>query len=269
MSGDSPPGVAIVTGAAGGMGSAAAGQLAAQGWSLILCDVDAERLAAVAGALPAGGDPATRIAGDIADPAYLARVIGALGDRPVGALIHTAGVSPTMGDARRMFEINYVASVNLANAVRARMAPGACAVMISSSSGHLMKSAETDALLDALTPDTDLSALLAIAPDAGRAYALSKRALIRFVAREAAAFGKYGARIASISPGLIDTAMGRAELQASQQMNAMRDLTPLDRFGLGEEIASVAVFLCSPAASFVSGIDIPVDGGLLAAMRAL
>ena len=264
-----PARLAIVTGAAGGMGSAAAAQLAAQGWSLILCDMDPERLEACAKALPASGQPVALLAGDIGDSGWVDRLLAVVGDRPIGALIHTAGLSPTMGDVHRMFAINYDATVRLVDAVRSRMDKGACAVLIASTSGYLMKSAEIDAALDTLVPEQDLSGLLEIATDSGRAYALSKRAVIRLVAREAVAFGAQGARIVSISPGLIDTAMGRAELKASQQMDAMLGRTPLGRFGVADEIASVAVFLCSPGASYVSGCDIPVDGGMLAMMRAL
>lgn len=264
-----PIGNAIVTGAAGGMGAAVARLFAAEGRRLILCDIDAGRLEALAATLEGDAASVTVLAGDIGSPAYLDKLIEAIESRGIDGLIHTAGVSPTMGDARRMIGINYDATVRLVDATRARMAPGGCAVLIASTSGYLMKSPEIDEMLDTLTPGQDLTALLAIASDSGRAYSLSKRAVIRFVAREAAVYGAIGARIVSISPGLIDTAMGRAELAASQQMDAMLARTPLGRFGLADEIASVAVFLCSPAASYISGCDIPVDGGMLAAMRAL
>jgi NAD(P)-dependent dehydrogenase (short-subunit alcohol dehydrogenase family) len=58
--------------------------------------------------------------------------------------------------------------------------------------------------------------------------------------------------------------MGRAEAKESQQMNDMIPMTPLGRLGTGDEIASVVEFLCSPAASYISGCDIKVDGGILA-----
>jgi NAD(P)-dependent dehydrogenase (short-subunit alcohol dehydrogenase family) len=70
----------------------------------------------------------------------------------------------------------------------------------------------------------------------------------------------------SISPGLIDTSMGRAEQKAHPRMDEMLKKTPLGRYGEAREIATVAAFLCSPAASFVSGSDIKVDGGVLAVL---
>jgi NAD(P)-dependent dehydrogenase (short-subunit alcohol dehydrogenase family) len=72
-----------------------------------------------------------------------------------------------------------------------------------------------------------------------------------------------GARITSIAPGFIDTSMGRAEMQASERMVEMIAQTPLGRLGDGDEIAAVVEFLCSPGASYVTGCDIKVDGGIL------
>ena len=259
-------GVAIVTGAAGGIGSATAAQLAAQGWSLILCDIEAGPVEAIARPLRTTGQQIDVLAADLADPAFCSALNAMLGDRQIGALVHTAGLSPTMGDAARIFAVNYDATVRLVDSVRPRMVEGSCAVLIASSSGYLMKSPQIDAALDALTPGQDSSSLLKLVSDAGRAYSLSKRAVIRLVAREAAAFGARKARIVSISPGLIGTKMGRAEQTASPQMSVMLAKTPLGRYGVAEEIASVAVFLCSSGASFVSGCDIKVDGGMLAAL---
>jgi len=260
-------GLAVVTGAAGGMGSASAVQLGAQGWSLLLCDLSEQQLEKSAAPLRAAGVRADILAGDIADPVYPSRLIAALGDRQIGALIHTAGLSPTMGDAARIFAVNYDATARLLEVVRPRMAEGGCAVLIASSAGYMMHSPELDAAIDAVVPGHDSSSLLKLAPSPGAAYTISKRAVQRMVAREATAFGARKARIVSISPGLIDTPMGRAEQKASPQMDMMLANTPLGRYGTADEIASVAVFLCSPGASFISGCDIKVDGGVLAALE--
>ncbi len=261
-------GLAVITGAAGGMGSACASRLAAQGGSLFLCDLDPERLEQMAAPLRRSARQIEILAGNIADPAFPDRLIAALGDRQLGAVIHTAGLSPAMGDAAQIFAVNYDATVRLVEAVRPRMMEDACAVLIASSSGHMMTSPEYDAALDAIGPGQDSSSLLELAPTPGAAYALSKRGVHRIVERQAAAFGECKARIVSISPGLIDTAMGRAEQKASPQMDMMLAKTPLGRYGTADEIASVAVFLCSPGASFISGCDIKVDGGVLAVLRA-
>lgn len=260
-------GVAIVTGAAGGMGSASAVRLAAQGRALILCDISAKRLEQIAAPLREAAQSIETLAGDIADPAFPAALLALLGARPIGALIHTAGLSPTMGDAAQIFAVNYDGTSRLLEAVRPRMLEGACAVLIASSSGYAAVSPETDAALDAIPPGGDSSSLLRIVSNPGHAYSLSKRGVQRMVERQATAFGKRKARIMSISPGLIDTSMGRAEAQAHPIMKEMLNKTPLARYGTADEIASVAVFLCLPDASFVTGSDIKVDGGVLAVMR--
>ena len=173
---------------------------------------------------------------------FLARLISTLGDRSVGALIHTAGLSPTMADAARIFEVNYGATKRLVDAVRPKLAEGGCAVLISSSSAYMVKSAEIDEAIGRLLAG-DSAAVQNMIKTPQQAYPISKRAVIALVAREAAAFGKRRTRIVSIAPGLIDTGMGRAEMLASEQTKVMLERTPLGRLGLGDEIASVAVFL--------------------------
>lgn len=258
-------GVAIVTGAAGGMGSPSARRLAMQGWPLLLCDVDRGRLEQVAEPLRAAGARVEILAADIGDPAFPSQLTAALGDRLVGAMIHTAGLSPTLADAARIWNVNYVATERLVATVRPKMAESSCAVLISSCSAYMMRSAEVDAAIARLMAG-DSSTVEKMVTTPQSAYPISKRAVIALVAREATAFGACKARIASISPGLIDTGMGRAEMLASEQTKVMLDRTPLGRLGLGDEIAAVAAFLCSPEASYVTGCDIKVDGGTLAAL---
>ena len=258
--------IAVVTGAAGGMGAAAVLRLAAAGWPLLLCDLDAGRLAPIAAEFLAGGRLAQILAGDIADASYPARLTAALGAREIGVFIHTAGLSPTMADAERILRVNFDATARLVEAVRPRMAKGGCAVLVASSAAHMVKSDEIDRALTEAVAARSSAVLLPLAPSPQMAYPISKRAVIRLVAHEATAFGERGARIVSISPGLIDTAMTRAEQTASDQMKPLLARTPLGRLGTADEIASVAIFLCSKDASYVTGSDIRVDGGMLASL---
>ncbi len=258
-------GVAIVTGAAGGMGTPAARRLAMQGWPLLLCDLDRSRLEQVAEPLRAKGAIVEILAGDIGEPAFPAQLTAALGARQVGVMIHTAGLSPALADAVRIWNVNYLATERLVTAVRPKMVAGGCAVLISSCSAYMVRSAEVDTAIAKLMTG-DSSAVLPMVATPQMAYPISKRAVIALVARESISFGARKARIVSIAPGLIDTGMGRAEMSASEQARVMLDRTPLGRLGIGDEIASVAVFLCSPDASYVTGCDIKVDGGTLAAM---
>lgn len=266
MSDNQSLGAAIVTGAAGGMGAAVVARLARTGRPLLLCDLDAGRLAPIVEALRAFGCAAESFAADIADPAFCEQLLAALGDREVGVLVHTAGLSPSMAEAARILAVNFDATARLVEAVRPRMAKGGCAVLISSSSAHMVRSEEIDRAVAEAVERRSSAVLTSDGLRSEMAYPLSKRAVIKLVATEAAAFGARGARIVSISPGLIDTPMSQAELETSEQMKALLARTPLQRLGLADEIASVAAFLCSQDASYVTGCDIRVDGGTLAAL---
>ena len=258
--------IAVITGAAGGMGAAVAARLAAAGWPLLLCDLEAGRLELIAAEFRAGGRSVQILAGDIADPSYPARLTAALAGRDIGVFIHTAGLSPTMADGERILRVNFEATARLVETVRPRMAKGGCAVLIASSAAHMVKSDEIDLALTEAVATRNSAPLLPLAPRPEMAYPVSKRAVIRLVAHEATAFGARGARIVSISPGLIDTAMTRAEQTASEQIKLLLARTPLGRLGTADEIASVAIFLCSNDASYVTGCDIRVDGGTLASL---
>lgn len=261
------PGLAVITGAAGGMGSATARELAAAGWDLLLCDLDEARTEAVAASLRSDGQRADAFPGDVSAADFPERLIAMLDGRPIGAVVHTAGLSPTMGDPARIIAVNYDATARLVEVIRPRMASGSCAVLISSSSAYDARSPEIDAAIKSIERGGSSAPLLAMSRESGAAYAISKRGVQLMVEREAAGFGERNARIMSISPGIIDTPMGRAEQQVHPIMAEMIAKTPLRREGRSEEIATVAAFLCSPAASFVSGSDIKVDGGVIAALQ--
>ena len=102
--------------------------------------------------------------------------------------------------------------------------------------------------------------------DPGMAYMWAKRGVHRLVRREAVRFGRVGARICSVSPGIIDTPMGRQEAAARPTNDWLVQQTPLGREGRPEEVAAATAFLLSDEASFVNGIDVPVDGGVIAAL---
>ena len=253
--------IAVITGAAGGMGAAVAARLASVGWPLLLCDLDVGRLERMAADLAA-----EILAGDIGDSAFPRHLANALAARDIGVLIHTAGLSPTMADAERILRVNFDATATLVDVVRPRMTKGGCAVLIASSAAHMVKSDDWDRALNEAIATRSSAALLPLATRPELAYPLSKRAVIRLVAHEATAFGARGARIVSISPGLIDTAMTRSEQAASAQMKSLLARTPLGRLGTADEIAAVALFLCSKDASYITGCDIRVDGGTLASL---
>jgi len=262
-----PAGIAIVTGATGGMGSQAARQLAAAGWpELLLCDLDAAHLEAVAAPLRQDGTRVEVLAGDIANPAWPERLAAALGGRSVGAVVHTAGIAPQMAPAGRILAVNLDATVRLVDVIRPRMSSGGAAVLFASNSSYFPMPPEAAAAFTQPLPPDGSTALAPFATTPERAYPLSKLGVRALVKREAKSFGVRGARLVSLSPGVIDTPMTRSEVSKSEIARRMVETSALARMGRADELAAVAVFLCSPAASFITGVDILVDGGQTAAL---
>lgn len=126
-----------------------------------------------------------------------------------------------------------------------------------------------------MTPAKELLDLPFLAPDvvdsSAAAYVLAKRANALRVQAAAISWGERGARVNSISPGVISTPMGQQELagESGEQMRAMVAMSATKRLGTPDDIAAAAAFLLGPQASFVTGTDLLVDGGAVAAVRAL
>lgn len=261
--------MSVVTGAAGGMGRAIATRFAAAGDHLVLTDIDPDSLGAVAAELP--GSPVS-VAGDLTDPAVsgaLADAVAAAG--PLRAVAHTAGLSPTMAEWDRVLAVNLIGSVRVLDALDPFVGRGTAAVCVASQASHFVGEPDpalATVLADPLAPDFLAKAADAGVDDSGMAYAFSKWALRRLVVERAPAWGARGARITSLSPGIIGTAMGHQEMEQQEAMAMILDATPLGRIGTAEEIAAVIEFLCSDAASFVTGTDILVDGGSTEAFKA-
>jgi len=262
-----PNGVAVVTGASGGMGSQCSRLMAEAGWwELLLCDIDKAKLEAVAQPLRDTGSKVATLAADMRDKAWTDNFAEALGTREIGALIHTAGVSSGLTQDRDLiFDVNIDAILRLLKAARPRMAEGAAAVLIASLAGHVSVSPEADAAFDAVLPEDGSASLRHHATDADQAYLLSKRAVIATVKREAKPwYRERKARIISVSPGMVDTVM----MQGIDNpfTRSLHEAAAIPRFAQPDEIAATCMFLCSPAASFITGTDILVDGGVAAGL---
>jgi NAD(P)-dependent dehydrogenase (short-subunit alcohol dehydrogenase family) len=254
----------VVVGAASGMGAAVAALFARRG-PLLLADRDADALARVADALE--GDVTTRVC-DLTDPIDTEELVDACG-RP-GAVVVTAGLSPSMADGRRIYEVNLRGLERLIRGLAPAVDEATVAVVFASTAGHMLPgSAALDAVVDDPLSESFFDDLAAAGIDPQNpllAYPVSKRGVIRLARRHAAAWGAKGARILSLSPGIIDTSMGRLEAENQPAMAHLVESSALGRIGRPQEVATVAAFLASEASSFMTGVDVLVDGGSIASL---
>jgi NAD(P)-dependent dehydrogenase (short-subunit alcohol dehydrogenase family) len=273
--------VGVVTGAAGAMGSACANTLSSTVDRLLLSDCDATGLNAVAGRLADDGSAEVAVVvGDIGDAEFVSELADtALRLGTLRALIHTAGVSPSMAAWRDILRIDLTGSDRLLGVLAEHVVPGTVAVCLASISGLM---GTFDPVMDAILDhplDADFAerfrSQYSDEPDSGSTYRLAKRGVIRSCERAAVAWGAKGGRVVSLSPGLIDTSMGQLELVEHPIKEEMARLTPIRSSrqdpdaslpGNVADVAAAAAFLCSDQAAFISGCDLRVDGGLVAAM---
>ena len=259
------------------MGLACAKRLADRA-TLLLVDLSEEALAQARNGLTAAGADVETLRCDVtaqSDIDTMAAAVGSLG--PFLSLVHTAGVSPEMADPQRVLDVDLVGSVRVVEALLPLVKAGSSAILISSIAGY----SEVDPTVEEVLADPmadgfyeSVERALGQALDSATAYVLAKRGVNRLVERSAAAWGEQGGRIVALAPGLIQTSMGLMEAERQPIMTVMIEMTPVKRPdqklpGRPEDIAGVVSFLVSDDASFISGCDIRVDGGLVGAGRQL
>jgi len=199
----------------------------------------------------------------------LAETATALGT--VTGVIHAAGVSPSQARPEAILAVDLYGTALVLEEFGNIIASGGSAVVIASQSGHRLGAltAEQDAAL-ATTPADELLSLPMLQPDQVtdtlHAYQLAKRGNSLRVMAEAVRWGRRGARVNTISPGIIITPLARDELTGprGEGYRQMIDLSPARRAGTPDEVGTVGALLMGPEGAFITGSDFLMDGGVTA-----
>ena len=259
----------------GGMGEAIARRLG-PGRQVLLADFNEELLDRVASALAGDGYAVTARTVDVSDQASLASLAKAAAELgAVTQVAHTAGLSPVQAPVEAILKVDLAGVAYSLEELGKVIAPGGAGVVIASMAGNMAMGqfpAEMEAAL-ATTPAAQLLSLPFLSPGAiansGAAYGLAKRANHLRVQAASLAWGERGARVNSLSPGIISTPMGRQELAgpSGAYMRAMIEGSASGRVGTPADIAAAVAFLLGPEATFITGTDLLIDGGVVAATR--
>jgi NAD(P)-dependent dehydrogenase (short-subunit alcohol dehydrogenase family) len=257
----------------GGMGLAIARRVGS-GKSLLLADYNDETLQAAAASLSADGHQVQTRSVDVSSAesvSALARDAAALGR--VTQLAHTAGLSPSQAPTAAILAVDLFGVALVLEQFAMVIAPGGAGLVIASMAGHVFPplTPEQEQALTR-TPAQDLLRLPFISQltEPGHAYGIAKRANHIQVQAASKVWAQRGARINSISPGIISTPMGQQELASplGDGMRSMIAASAAGRVGTPDDIAAAAAFLLGTNASFITGTDLLVDGGVTAALRA-
>lgn len=262
----------IVVIGAGSIGQAIARRVSA-GKQVVLADLREETAKTAAKTLSDAGFEISTAIVDVSSRDSvnaLIKAISSLG--PVTGLIHAAGVSPTQASPAAILQVDLYGTALVLEAFGKVIVPGGAGVVISSQSGHRLPalSVEQNSAL-ALTPADELLSLPMLQPeqvtDALHAYQISKRGNSLRVMSEAVRWGKRGARLNAISPGIIFTPLAKDELAGPRGPGYLRmiELSAAGRGGTPDEVATVGALLMGPDGAFITGSDFLMDGGVTAA----
>ncbi len=245
------------------------------GQHLLLADLRLENAQAAADVLSNAGFQVSTAIVDVSQRESVRKVIeqaSALGE--VNGLIHAAGVSPSQAAPATILAVDLYGTAVVLEEIGKVIARGGSGVVIASQSGHRLGAltAEQDTAL-ALTPTEELRSLPMLQPDQVKdslhAYQLAKRGNSLRVMAEAVKWGKRGARINTISPGIIITPLAKDELSGprGEGYRRMIELCPVGRAGTPDEVGVVGAFLMGREGAFITGSDFLMDGGVTASYR--
>ncbi|MGE0678675.1 SDR family NAD(P)-dependent oxidoreductase [Pseudolabrys sp.] len=237
--------VALVTGAARGIGLATAKRFLADGWQVALLDINAETLHRAFAEI-AKPDTTLALECDVSDPQSVAGAFASLVQRfgRLDALVNNAGIAIFGPILQTSFaDWSRVLAVNLSG-------PFLC----SQAAAPLMRDNGGGAIVNI----TSISGLRASTLRV--AYGTSKAGLAHLTKQQAVEFASYGVRVNAVAPGPVDTAMAKA-VHTPEIRADYHDHMPLNRYGLEQELAEAIYFLCSDRASYITGQVLAVDGG--------
>ncbi len=244
--------VAIVTGAASGMGRATARLFADEGAHVAVADLGAERVLAVVDEIRAvhGADSCEGWVVDVGDPMAIKRLVADTVERFGGldVVVNNAGVSLVNSafQDEESYEENWATTVAVNLAAHARLIRAALPHLQASGAGRIVNIASTEAI---------------IATAGISAYSATKAGVTGLTRSFAVELGRHGITVNCICPGPINTGMTAGIPDDAKETYAKRRV-PLRRYGDPEEVAHMTLNLCLPASSFVNGAVIPVDGGM-------
>jgi 3-oxoacyl-[acyl-carrier protein] reductase len=240
--------VVLVTGAASGMGRAIAHLFADEGGRVAVTDRDPEGVAAVVEEIVAAGGDATGWVLDVADAAAIVRVVYEIAERvgPIDILVNDAGVSIPVEIAADDFELAWNTTLTVNLTAQARMIRACLPHLAREGAGRVVNIASTEGL--GATPF--------LSP-----YTVSKHGVVGLTRSMACELGPMGVTVNCVCPGPIHTAMTQVIPDDAKERFARRRV-PLRRYGDPEEVAHMVLSLSLPAASYVNGAVLTVDGGL-------
>jgi NAD(P)-dependent dehydrogenase (short-subunit alcohol dehydrogenase family) len=244
--------IALVTGAAAGIGLGIARAFAAEGAHVVLADIDGSAASSAASALLADGSKAEAIACDVSRgqdvSAMLRDVAGRQGRLDV--IVNNAGLN-VRGDFRHLSDADWVRirEVNLDGVVR--VARDGFDLLRASAAGSLIN-------VSSIMAGRGLRQLAAYSATKGAVTALTRALAVEYA--------PFGIRVNALAPGFVETALTARALKNPLFSKALIDQTPMRRFGTPEDIAGAALFFASDDSRFVTGAELAVDGGMSAAL---
>ena len=239
---------------------------------ILLADLRAEQADAAARVLRNAGYTVSTTVVDVASRKsvqVLVQTATAIGD--VVGVIHTAGVSPSQATPAAILKVDLYGTALVLEVFGAVISQGGSGVVIGSQSGHRLGSlSDAQNAMLATTPAEALLALPMLQPDQVKdslqAYQIAKRANALRVMAEAVRWGQRGARLNTISPGIIITPLAQDELAGPRGAGYRRMIEgcPVGRAGTPDEVGAVAALLMGPDGTFITGSDVLMDGGVTA-----